>query len=113
MSPPLLCALARWAWYLLLRLAILDTHLAWGLLGRPLDAGRKAPRKRSEAPSSFHDLVPFPKRSPLSFPIFLSSCPIQELRSRTGSVCILLGAQKRPKALCTPAESILPAPAPW
>lgn len=115
MSPPLLCALARWAWYLLPRLAFLDTNLAWGLLGRRLDAGRKTPRKRSETPSSFHDLVHFPKRSPypLPFPIFLSSRPIQELRSSTSSVCILPRAPTRPKALCTPAESILPAPAPW
>lgn len=86
MSPPLLCALARWAWYLLPRLAFLDTNLAWGLLGRRLDAGRKTPRKRSETPSSFHDLVHFLKRyPPLPFPIFLSSCPIQELRSSTSS----------------------------
>lgn len=93
-SPPLLCALARWAWYLLLRLAFLDTNLAWGLLGRRLDAGRKAPRKRSETPSPFHDLVPLPKRSPLPFPIFLSSRPTQELRSRTSSLCILARASK-------------------
>lgn len=67
-SPPLLCALARWVWYLLLRLTFLDTNLAWGLLDRRLDEGRKAPRGQSHPPPP-KILSFFPKRSLLSCPI--------------------------------------------
>lgn len=88
-SPPLLCALARWAWYLLLRLAFLDTNLAWDLLGRRLDAGRKASRQRSEPRSFVQALVPFPKRFLCPSPSFLLSRPIQELLSLCSSASSL------------------------